>query len=150
MPEATLADLAERLRQARSYVQASSFMDMLVSASQEKLSLSPADIDRLVEAALSNRRFPPKVRATILNNYGAYQFNVVRDSQKAISLTIAAAAEDPGNPYFELSLTRIALALGQADMAKQHLQTAQDLDKAGYYGRDIADLQAQLAQQSAR
>ena len=148
--ESTLADLVERLRQARSYVQVSPFMDMLVSASQEKLSLSPADIERLVEAALSNSRFPAKVRATILNNYGAYQFNIVHDNQKAVSLTVAAAAEDPRNPYFELSLTRIALALGQADMAKQHLQTAQDLDKAGYYGRDIADLQAQLAQQGAR
>ena len=110
--ESTLADLVERLRQARSYVQVSPFMDMLVSASQEKLSLSPADIERLVEAALSNSRFPAKVRATILNNYGAYQFNIVHDNQKAVSLTVAAAAEDPRNPYFELSLTRIALALG--------------------------------------
>ena len=122
-------------------------MDMLVSASEEPLSLTAADIDRLVEAALSNRRFPPKVRAMLMNDYGAYQFNIVHDSQKAISLTVAAAAEDPGNAYFEVNLTRIALALGQTDVAVRHLQAAQDLDKAGYYGKDIGDLRAQLAQQ---
>ena len=137
---AALTDLANRLRNTTSYVQANPFLDMLTSATQRKLSLTPDDFSTLVEAALANPHFPAYVRATILNNYGEYQFNVVHDTQRAIRLTEAAATEDPKNPYFEVNLAKIALALKQPDVARQHLQAAQRLNKTGEYDKEISDL----------
>jgi hypothetical protein len=146
--EATLADLAERVRNQRSYSQAGAFMDMLVAASNEPLSLSAADIERLVDAALANPRFPPRVRARILNNFGAYQFNIVRDGDEAVRLTEAAAKEDPTDPYFELNLAKIGLARGNVEDAQRHLHAAEALDKAHIHARDIAELRARILQQA--
>ena len=144
--ESAVSDLAGRLRHTRANVQANPFLDMLVAATQRKLSLTPKDMSVLVEAALANPLFRPQVRAMILNNYGAYQFDVAHDNQSAVSLTMAATAEDPQNPYFEMNLTKIALALGQTDIARQHLEAAKLLNKVGIYDQDIGNLQQQLAQ----
>lgn len=149
VPESTLADLAARLRNARSFSDAGAFMDMLVSVSAEPLSLTPTDVERLVDAALTNPHFPPQVRARILNNYGAYQFNIVHDNDRAISLTKDATNEDPTSPYFELNLAKIALALGKPDDAQRHLQAAESLDKAHFYTQDIAQLRARIMQQAS-
>jgi predicted Zn-dependent protease len=129
-------------------VQASPFLDMLVNASQQKLSLTPADLSKLVEAAMANPHFVNSVRAMILNNYGAYLFNVVHDRQTAISLTLAAATQEPRNPYFQLNLAQMALTLGQRDEASQHLAAAERLDITGIYDRQISDLKSRLASES--
>jgi hypothetical protein len=146
--ETTLADLAERVRNQRSYSQAGAFMDMLVAASNEPLSLGAADIERLVDAALANPHFPPRVRARILNNFGAYQFNIVHDGDEAVRLTEAAAKEDPTDPYFELNLAKIGLARGNVEDAQRHLHAAEALDKGHIHTRDIAELHARILQQA--
>ena len=38
-----------------------------------------------------------RVRAMMLNNYGAYQFNIVRDTAEAVRLTTEAGALDPAS-----------------------------------------------------
>lgn len=142
---AAVADLADRLRNATSYVQANSFLYLLSRATEKPLSLTPGDFSLLVEAALANSHFPPYTRAMILNNYGAYQLLAVHDNQRAISLMMAAAAEDPSNAYFEIRLTQMALALKQQDVARQHLHAAVRLNNLGTYNKDIEKLQKQLA-----
>ncbi len=142
----SLDDLAGRLRRATSFTQASAFLDMLTSASMKDLSISPANFSTLVEAALANPHFPPKVRAMIMNNYGAYQFNIVHDQQSAITWTMAAATEEPANPYFQLNLAKIALALKQTDKAMAYLDAARRLDKVRVYDEEIRDLQRQIPQ----
>ncbi|GAB3793470.1 hypothetical protein GCM10028797_35560 [Dyella agri] len=144
VPESVIADLADRLRQTPNYVQANPFLDMLINASQQELSLSPSDMSRLVQAALANPHFIYSVRAMILNNYGAYLFNVAHDQQAAISLTAAAAAEDPRNPYFQLNLAKIALAVGQPNEATRHLALAEQLNKAGLYDRQIEEMKSHI------
>lgn len=148
VPESLIADLADRLQRTPNYVQASPFLDMLVSASQQKLSLTPADLSKLVQAAMANPNFSNSVRAMILNNYGAYLFNVVHDRQGAISLTLAAAAQEPRNPYFQLNLAQMALALGQRDEAARRLAMAEQLNIAGTYDRQISDLKSRLMSES--
>jgi hypothetical protein len=145
VPPADIADLAERLRKTRHYTQANAFFYMLNTSAEGKLSLTRQDFDTLVEAALSNPRFPPAVRATILHDFGRYLFLVPHDNQGAVSLLLAATAEDPNNPYFEITLTRVALRLKQPDIARLHLQAAERLDRAGYYASEIAALRQQLA-----
>lgn len=135
-----LKALADRLRTAQSGEQANAFLDFVVTASKGGLSLKPQDMSVLIEAFFANARWRPQVRAMMYNDYGAYLFNVVHDNQGAIKLTSAAAAEDPQNPYFELNLAKIALALGYTDKAAEHLAAARNLNKAGIYDAAIADL----------
>lgn len=146
VPKSAITDLADRLRNTPNYTQASPFLDMLVAASEQPLSLTAGDISSLVDAALANPHFISSIRAMVLNNYGAYRFNVVHDQQGAIALTLAAAAQDPQNPYFQINLTKLALALGQPDKAAEHLALAERLNKAGMYDQDIGSLQLQMRQ----
>jgi len=144
VPEAAIDDLADRLKHTPNYVQANPFLDMLVNASMQKLSLSPSDMSKLVQAALANPHFIRPVRAMILNNYGAYLFNVAHEQQQAIGLTMAAAAQDPQNPYFQLNLAKMALVLGQRSEAAEHLALAEKLNKAGVYDREIGDMKSRI------
>ena len=137
--------LATRLQRTPTYTQANPFMDMLVAASEKKLSLTAANFSTLVEAALDNPHFPPKVRAMIMNNFGAYQFNIAHDPQGAVSWTLAAAAEDPNNPYFQINLAQIALAVKQPGKAKEYLDAAKQLNKLGIYDQEIDALQQQIS-----
>jgi hypothetical protein len=146
VPESAVADLAQRLRHTPEYTQASPFMDMLVTASEQKLSLTAADFATLVDAALANPHFPAYVCAMIMNNYGAYQFNIAHDAQGAVSWTLAAAAADPKNPYFQINLAKLALAVKQPDKARAYLDAAKQLNGAGLYDTEIDALQRQIMQ----
>ncbi len=141
--QGTIDELAKRIRGLTNYPQANPFLDFLVAASTEKLAVTPAQVSELVDASMGNSHFPPKVRAMILNNYGAYQFNILQDKQQGVSLTLAAAAEDPQNPYFALNVARIAIALGQLEIARQHLDKAEQLDGTRQYATQIESLREQ-------
>jgi hypothetical protein len=123
---------------------ASPFLDMLVAASTQKPTLDAADVASLVDTALANPRLSRKVRAMVMNNYGAYQFNVLQDRQAAVGLTSAAAAEDPTNPYFPLNLAKIAHAMGQDERAMAYLMQAAQLDHANIYRGQIRQMRADL------
>lgn len=144
VPAADLLELTQRLRTLKPYNKANPFLDLLTTASTEKLALGADEVSALVDAAMDNPGFPAKVRARILNNYGAWQFNVARDAQAAISLTVAAAAEQPRDPYYPLNLAQIANAMGQRDKALEFLAQARALDASGSHAREIAQLQQQL------
>ncbi len=140
-----IAELRRRLTALPRYNFATPFLDMLVTASTDPLSLSAQDVSSLVEAALANPRMPPKIRALVLNNYGAYQFNVLHAPQAAIALTVAAAAEEPANPYFQLNLAQIAWTMRDAPRANRYLQEAQRLDVTHIHAAQIAALHAKIA-----
>jgi Tfp pilus assembly protein PilF len=85
----------------------------------------------------------------IMNNFGAYRFNIARDAQGAVSLTLAAAAEEPTNPYFELNLAKLALAMRDLGKARHHLDRAQRLDVARVQAAGIAALARDIAAAAA-
>ncbi len=143
---ALLTELKMRLQQATYYARVNTFSDMLVRASMEPGSLTELDLAPLVYAALGNQHLLPSMRAMIMNNYGTYRFNILGDHQGAISLTLAAVATDPTNPYFELNLAKIALAVDDPARAQRYLDAASRLDKANYYGSEITKLRQRLAQ----
>jgi len=145
VPQNEVDDLAERLRNARSSEQANPFLDLLVSASNSQLSLTPAQVATLFDAAIANPRWRDPVRAMLMNNYGAYVFNIVRDEGEAMRLTAEAGKTDPVNPYYPLNLAKIAAAKGDADSARRYLADAERLDKVQQYRSDIAELQRALA-----
>lgn len=139
----SVEDLAWRVRNMRQ-VRLSPFLVVLTAASTGGLRLTPDQMKILVNAALSNPRLTHSMRAMVLNNYGHYMFQIAHDNQAAVSLTVAAAAEDPTNPLFEINLTRLAMALDDENEARQHLLRAQGLDKAKMYTTVLADLQKKL------
>jgi len=143
--ESEISDLASRLARVKYSSMLNPFMDLLVTASNQKLSLKPDDVARLVAATLGNQNVSQKVRARIKNNYGAYLFNIVNDQSGAIQLVKEAASEDPTNPYYEISLAQIAGAMQQRDKALGHLLNAQLLDKTHAYAQQIATMRAELS-----
>lgn len=143
--ESEISDLAGRLARVKYSSMLNPFMDMLVTASNQKLSLKPDDVARLVSATLGNQNVSQNVRARIKNNYGAYLFNIVNDQSGAIQLVKEAASEDPTNPYYEISLAQIAGAMQQRDKALGHLLNAQLLDKTHAYAQQIATMRAELS-----
>lgn len=142
--KARVAELARRLRSVRISHRANPFLDMLVTTSTQKPTLDAVDVATLVDAALTNPHLSRKVRAMVMNNYGAYRFNVLQDRQAAVGLTSAAAAEDPTNPYFPLNLAKIAHAMGQDERAIAYLAQAAQLDHASIYRDQIRQMRADL------
>lgn len=144
VPAGTIDDLANRLRKVPHYTKANSFLDLLVTLSTQPGSVSREDVAKLVAAAETNPRFPRKFRAMILNNYGAYHFNVLKDQPAAVRLTLQAASLQPKNPYFEINLAQIALAMGNPQLAARHLLNARKLDVTGAHAVTILSLQRNL------
>lgn len=140
VPQGEVDMLAERLRNARSNEQANPFLDLLVSASNGKLSLTPAQVSTLFDAAIANPRWIKRVRAMMFNNYGAYQFNIVHDTPEALRLTGQAGTMDPASAYFPLNLAKISAAAGDMDAARRHLATARKMDTLSQYRNDIDEL----------
>lgn len=144
VPQEEVDALAERLRAARSNEQANPFLDLLVSASEGKLALTPAQMSTLFDSAMANPRWRARVRAMMLNNYGAYQFNIVRNQSEAVRLTEKASAVDPSNAYFPLNLAKMSAASGNTKAMSRYLADAVRLDKLMQYRDDIAELQRSL------
>lgn len=141
---AAISDLAWRMEHVRM-PQINPFLVVMTAATQGSLKLSGAQMQSLVDGTLANPRLNHSMRAMVLNNYGHYLFQVAHDDQSAISLTMAAAAEDPTNPLFEINLTKLAIALGDEGEARRHLLRAQQLNTARMYDAAIAGLEQQLS-----
>jgi hypothetical protein len=142
--ESDVKDFARRAKTTR-VPHVNPFLVVLTAATTGDLPLDAEQMKLLVHSALDNPAFPPSMRAMIFSDYGHYQFQIAHDNQSAVSLTLAAAMEDPGNPLFEINLVKLALALGDPVQAAAHLEAAKRLNKVGYYDRTIADLQQQVA-----
>lgn len=143
--DADIVDLATRIRSLKQ-AQINPFLVIMTAATERKLPITSSQMELLIGSALDNPHFPATVRAMILSNYGHYQFQVMHDNQAAITLTLAAAAEDPQNPLFQINLTKLALVLGESQQAAEHLQIADRLNKAGIYDETISGLKRQLPQ----
>lgn len=142
--QAEIEDLARRVKTILQ-PQVNPFLVVQTAATNGSISLTPEEMKLLTESALDNKVFPPTMRAMILSNYGHYRFQVSHDNQSAVSLTLAAAAEDPQNPLFQINLAKLALAMGVVDKASEYLAVAENLNRAGLYDETIADLKQRIA-----
>lgn len=144
VPPAAIEDLRFRFEHTGIF-QIAVFSSVLRAATDGKLALSPTDIESLVKAALDNPSTGNSMRAQILNDYGRYQFVRRNDAQQAVTLTLAAVAQDPSNPLFRINLAKLALALNRVDKAQEAIEAAQRLDHADLYRKDIAGIMTQIA-----
>jgi hypothetical protein len=143
VPPEELDDLARRAKNILQ-PQVNPFLVVLTAATQGNLKISPAQMQMLVYSALENKCFPPTMRAMILNDYGHYLLQIAHDNQRAVSLTLAAAAADPKNPLFQINLAKLALALNEPAQALMRVEMATKLNKAGLYNGVITVLRQRL------
>jgi hypothetical protein len=148
VPDAAIDDLAARARRIK-IPHVNPLLSLLTAASTGSLPLTDAQMSKLVYSALDNPAYPPTMRAMLLSDYGQYKFQIAHDNQAAVTLTLAAAAQDPGNPLFEINLTKLALALGDTQQATTHLAKAEQLNAVGLYDQTIADLRQRIADATA-
>ncbi|MGA9422012.1 MAG: hypothetical protein WBW61_06585 [Rhodanobacteraceae bacterium] len=140
---AAIMDLAHRVKTIR-LAQVNPFLVILTAATDGSIPLDANQMKLLVTSSLDNARLLPTMRAMILNDYGHYQFQIEHDNQSAVGLTLAAAAQDPQNPLFQINLTKLALAIGEPAKAAEHIAIAERLNKAGIYDDEIAALEQQV------
>lgn len=136
-------NLTSRIRHTPA-VAINPFLVLLTATNEGRVTLGRDQMASLIHAALDNPSFSHSMRAMILNDYGNYMFRIAHDYQAAISLTLAAAAEDPANPLLEVNLTKLAIALGDRNEAQNHLYKAEQLDKAKLNTATLTSLKKQL------
>jgi len=144
VPDEAIEDLARRAKTIK-LAHVNPLLSLLTAATSGQLPLTDEQMGTLVYSALDNPVYPPTARAMLLSDYGQYKFLIAHDAQAAVTLTLAAAAQDPQNPLFEINVVKLALAVGDPQKATEHLAIAQRLDNARLYDRAIADLQQRLA-----
>ncbi|MET0232511.1 MAG: hypothetical protein ABW186_16390 [Rhodanobacteraceae bacterium] len=144
VPDEAIDDLARRAKTIK-LAHVNPLLSLITAATAGELPLNDEQMGKLVYSALDNPVYPPLARAMLLSDYGQYKFLIAHDGQSAVVLTLAAAAEDPQNPLFQINLVKLALAIGETRKAAEHLAIAQRLDRIGVYAAAIADLQQRLA-----
>lgn len=144
VPDSVIAMLEARQRRSRLFFQAP-LTSIMVATARGSLHVTPEQMQRLVASALDNPQVPSIMRATLLTTYGRYLFEVAHDHQNAIGLTLAAVAQEPYNPLFELNAAELAVALGIKEQAVAHLARVKLLDRFGIYTKDVQKLEGRLS-----
>jgi hypothetical protein len=99
---------------------------------------------KLFESALSNPTADHRTRALLLSVLSSYYYNVAGDSQNAVSMALAAVAEDPSQPVHHLSLAKLAILLDNFDVASRELEAATRNDPLRRFTLEIEELAGSL------
>lgn len=149
VPQSALEALKFRLRHVRRFFPESPLALMNALADQW-VSIPDNEVKSIVTAALDNPATSSAAHASILNAYGRYQFQVQHDAQAAISLTIAAAEQEPNNPRYRLNLANLALTLNQIQLAADNVAAAQALDPADVYAEEMINIESRIQELRSR
>ena len=134
--EGAASDLANRVRTMPMF-KATPILRLLDAVAQGRVKMKRHDVERIFEASMDNPSIKSHQKALMLNSYGRYHFQALGDTQGAISLTLAAAAQEPRSPLFQVNLAKLAIALEQPTLALQHAQNAKKLDHTGIFSSEI-------------
>lgn len=132
----TVSDLTNRLRTMPRF-KAPPVLRLLDTVAQGRVMMRHHDVERIFEASMDNPSIKSYQKAMMLNGYGRYHFQALGDTQAAISLTLAAAAQEPKSPLFQVNLAKLAIALKQPALALQHAQNAKKMDHADIFSSEI-------------
>lgn len=150
LPADAVDRLAISLRSAGS-VRTRPLLSVIEATITGRLALSQRQVETLVMAVLDNPAAKDTARADALNALGHYHFDARGDAQQAVSLTLMAAASAPEAPVYRINVAELALRLERPDIAREHIEAAERLDRTRVYADDIARLRMRLEdRQSAR
>lgn len=142
--EEIASDLEYRLRHMPLF-KATPVLRLFDAISEGRISMSPDSVRKLFEASMENPSISSPQRAMMLNNYGRYHFVALGNPQEAVSLTLAAAAEQPHSPLFKINLAKLALALKQPQRARIYAQSAEETDRTEVFAPQIKSVHKQIA-----
>lgn len=117
-----------------------------------------AALGSLTDCALSRRcQFPPDEMIgafaaalsrgddpELLNVYGNYALNVLRDEALAERLWKEAARLRPREPQYVISLAKLAISLGRRDEARSYIRHLRGMGRLGQFESAADDLEARL------
>lgn len=149
VPSQWMAELARRASTMPAYALLP-ILQVIRAAGEQRLHVSPEEMDELVKAILENSSLDDNARGLVLTNYGNYLIKAANQPQAAISATLAAIGWNPLNPLFHLNAAYLAERLSQPQLALQHLANSEQLDLIGEYHEQIATLRRKLESIPAR
>ena len=147
VPKELMDELLKRITLSK-FIQPNPILQLQEAITDGRVIASEADMRAIFEASMDNPSMNTAARAQMLNNYGRYFFVVKKDEQSAVSLTLAAAAQSPTNPVYQINLAKLALALDDHERAKHHISIATMLDSAQINRDAIESVTARIAQQN--
>lgn len=100
----------------------------------------PDEMLNTYAAALSNGDNPE-----VLNVYGNYALNVLRDAALAERLWKEASRMNPGEPQYVIGLAKLMIALGRANEASDQIRKLRSMGKLGQYESVADSLDVRLA-----
>lgn len=143
IPQDIITELTSRIRRNKS-LRVNVVLLLLNAATGSQLAMTPEQVSAVFTAAMDNPSVHVGARAQLLSSYGRYHYVRLNNLQTAVSLTLAAAETEPGNPVFQINLAKLALSLEQPDIATQHLEHARMLDVDNIYKSEIASVAHRL------
>jgi hypothetical protein len=84
--------------------------------------------------------------AEVLNIYGNYAFNVLRDTDLALRLWQEAAQRSPRVVQYQVTLAKLMIASGQFEIAASHIENIRQLGRLGQNKQTAIELEILLAQ----
>lgn len=120
-------------------VQDESSLGALVHCAQDgTCPLPPERMTAAFEAALSHPRSNARLQAV----YGDYAWNVLGNHTLGVRMTAAAAAANPKEPAYHITLARMLAAQGRYTEAEQQIEVLQALDIGGRLDHGITNVRA--------
>lgn len=138
-PATALAELERRIREV-TVASPLPLMQVIKAVSLNSLSISPAQMERLLQASLANRHLPVGGHALILTHYGHYVWKTTANREEAHQAVEAAISLQPTNPLFHVNAALLAQQTKDPTLA-QHLENAKRLDRSGVYEKQIRQIE---------
>ena len=108
------------------------------------VTLKEEEVLQLFSATLDNPSVTASTRAALLTTLATYHLNYTKNKQEAVNSMLAAVHQDPRQPGNHVSLAKLALALGNPDLAWRELRESQRLDKLGAWTAETNALEQDL------
>jgi len=142
LPPDLLPELQQRLSRARLGITIiEPFSHLVEWVDKKAITLPQQTIIGLFESALDNPRLGGNAKAQLLSLLSGYYYNDLHLPQEAVSLAIAATAQQPTEPAHHISLADLAFKLGNYPLAKRELKAAARVDAKGSRALQIARLE---------
>lgn len=134
--------MTAKLKAHKPTVQDESSLATLVSCARDEACVLPQD--KMV-AAFNAAMSHPEPSARLLAMYSDYAWNLMHDRETALRMIEQAVALAPSEPAYHITLTRMALASGQLDLARRQLTSLKQLNIGGRLNDSIRELEARMA-----
>lgn len=143
-----LAALLQRLAERPLISKETHFFRSLVECQeQEPCRLPPPSMLEVFGRAVGHEALTPEMKADVLAIMGLYYANTLKDIPACVRAMEESVKAMPLDPNYHLNLAQAYIVARRLDDAANTLDAAARLDRFGAYGKRIASLRRDLADQ---